>query len=304
MRYQVSPETLVAQSAAQAPPLTASSAVTTALLSMIVVVPASVEGPARRRTAQLVIRSAVSGVGGSATVDAGAGAISALGARLLDASGAELPVGGATLSQLGRLDLSGIDRRVRDAEISVACDVTSPLYGATGAAVLFGPQKGASPDDVRVLDAALRRFAEVALRDFGIDLQAMPGSGAAGGLGAGLVVGAGARIEPGFPIVAQAVGLEEKIAAADVVITGEGRLDEQTPFGKTAAGVARMAHAHGKRVVAIAGTIDASFDESSGLFDATVSATPEGVGVEAAMREARGLVASAAERAVREFVSR
>src|SRR5207248_7542728 len=128
-------------------------------------------------------------------------------------------------------------------EIIVASDVTSPLHGPTGAAVLFGPQKGASPDDVRTLDGALQQFADVVQRQFAINLQAMPGSGAAGGLGSGLVVAAGARIEPGFPIVAEATDLEDNIAAADIVITGEGRLDEQTPYGKTAAGVARIAHA-------------------------------------------------------------
>ena len=242
------------------------------------------------------------GVGGSATVDAGAGAITALGARLRDASTADLPLGGAALLRLDRIYLNRLDARVRAAEIVVATDVTSPLCGPAGAAMLFGPQKGASPDDVHVLDAALRRFAEVVLRDFGFDLQSMPGSGAAGGLGAGLVVAAGARIEAGFPLVAEAVALEEKIAAADIVITGEGRLDEQTPYGKTAAGVARMARARGKRVIAIAGTIDPSFDASSGLFDAAVAATPKGMTVEEAMRSARSLVSAASERVATDFV--
>ncbi len=242
------------------------------------------------------------GVGGSATVDAGAGAISALGGRLRDASSADLALGGAALSRLDRIYLNRFDPRARDAEIIVASDVTSPLYGPTGAAELFGPQKGASPDDVLILDAALRHFAEVVLRDFAIDLQAIAGSGAAGGLGAGLVVAAGAHIEPGFPIVGEAVGLEQKIAVADLVITGEGRLDEQTPFGKTAAGVARMARTQGKRVVAIAGTIDQSFDRSSGLFDAAVAATPEGMSTAEAIDAARELVGATAERALREFV--
>src|SRR5206468_3832809 len=163
-------------------------------------------------------RHMIVGVGGSATVDAGAGAITLLGARLVDASHNELPPGGAALADLDRIDLTRIHPRLQDAEIIVASDVTSPLHGPTGAAALFGPQKGASPDDVPVLDAALRHFADVVLRQFAIDLQAIPGSGAAGGLGAGLVVAAHARIEAGFPIVAQAAGLEAKIAAADIVI--------------------------------------------------------------------------------------
>ncbi len=241
------------------------------------------------------------GVGGSATVDAGAGAMQALGARLFDASGVELPPGGAPLARLDRIDLSRRDERLSRAHVRVACDVTNTLCGPRGAAAVFGLQKGASPRDIATLDAALARFAAVVQRQSGIDSRSMPGGGAAGGLAAGLVVVAGATIEPGFPIVAAAVGLEEKIAAADVVITGEGRLDAQTAYGKTAAGVARIARAHGKCIVAIAGSIDPDYDVSSGPFDLAISATPDGVPLDQAMCDAASFLRAAAERAARQL---
>jgi glycerate kinase len=245
----------------------------------------------------------VVGVGGSATVDAGAGAMQALGARLLDAEDNELERGGAALARLKRIDLSSRDPALAAAEVTVASDVTNTLCGPGGAATVFGPQKGASPDDARVLDAALSHFADVALRDHGIDLRAMPGSGAAGGLGAGLVLVAGATIKPGFDIVAQAVGLADRIAAADVVITGEGRLDSQTAFGKTAAGVSRIARQLGTPVGVVAGTVKADFDPGAGLFDAVVAASPEGMPEDEAIARAPELVAAAASRIMSDLVA-
>ncbi len=240
------------------------------------------------------------GVGGSATVDAGAGAMQALGARLLDAAGNDLPLGGAALFRLESIDLSGCDARLAEASVRVASDVTGTLCGSAGAAVMFGPQKGASAEDVEVLERALLRFAEGVRRDFGIDLLAMPGSGAAGGLGAGLVVAAGATIEPGFPIVAEAVRLDARIAAADVVITGEGRLDAQTAYGKVAAGVAAMARRHGKRVIVVAGHVDAGFAPDPGMFTSVAVATPADMALDEAMRRAGELVRAATARAVRD----
>jgi glycerate kinase len=239
----------------------------------------------------------VVGVGGSATVDGGAGAMQALGARLLDAKGADLPHGGALLTRLDRIDLTGVDPRLASAEVRVASDVTNTLCGWQGAAAVFGPQKGASPDAVRVLDAALLHFAQVALRDAGVDLLDVSGGGAAGGLGAGLMLVAGATIEPGFALVAEAAGLDARIARCDAVITGEGRLDEQTAFGKTAHGVAKLARRHGKPVAVIAGSIDAGYDASGGVFDLVEAATPPGMHVADAMRDAPRLVREAAARA-------
>jgi glycerate kinase len=229
-------------------------------------------------------------------VDAGAGAMQALGARLLDADGIELPPGGAALASLERIDLSACDPRLIDVDVTVASDVTNPLYGPRGAAFVFGPQKGAAPDDVRGLDAALANFAAVVRRDLGIDLQGIPGSGAAGGLGCGLIVAAGARIVRGFDVVAEACELDRRIAAADAVVTGEGRLDDQTPYGKTAAGVAAIARRHGKRVICIAGTVHESFNAPM-MFDAIESAAMPGMAVEEAMRRGAALVCDAAKRA-------
>ncbi|MHB8684228.1 MAG: glycerate kinase [Dehalococcoidia bacterium] len=236
------------------------------------------------------------GVGGSATVDGGAGAVQALGGRLLDGSGAGLPPGGAPLARLERIDLAGVDRRLAGARLRVASDVRNRLCGAEGAAAVFGPQKGASAADIGVLDAALARFAEVVRRQSGIDLLSLEGGGAAGGLAAGLRM-LGASVEPGFALVASAVGLDGQVARADIVITGEGRLDAQTSYGKTAAGVAGMARAHGKRAIAVAGSI--ADGDARAIFDVAVAATPPGMAVADAMRDAAALVRAAAARAVR-----
>ena len=243
-------------------------------------------------------RRIIVGVGGSATVDGGAGAMQALGARLLDVAGQELPPGGGPLSRLDRIDVTKRDPRLAAVEIDVACDVTNTLCGPRGAAAVFGPQKGASPATVDALDAALRHFAEVVRRDLGVDVLKLTGGGAAGGLAAGLMAFARARIAAGFDVVATTVGLERKIAAADMVVTGEGRLDAQTAFGKTAAGVARMARAHGKPVAIVAGTIETG-SAAADAFDAVESAASPGMPLATAMRDAASLARASAARAVR-----
>lgn len=242
------------------------------------------------------------GVGGSATVDGGGGALQALGVRLLDDDGADLPPGGAPLARLARIDLSGIDRRLAATRVRVACDVTNALCGPRGAAAVFGPQKGASPADVAVLDAALARFAEAARRDAGIDVLALAGGGAAGGLAAGLTI-AGAHIERGFDVVAEATGFEAKVAAADAVIAGEGRLDGQTAYGKTASGVAALARTHGKPVGCVAGGIAADYDVGSSPFEAVEVSSPASMAVEEAMRRAEELVRAAAARVAARMVA-
>jgi glycerate kinase len=239
--------------------------------------------------------SIIVGVGGSATVDGGAGALQALGARLLDRDGRALLPGGGALAQLDRIDMSAVDARLRATRMRVASDVTNPLCGPEGAAAVFGPQKGASPADVTTLDAALPHFAEIVARDGGIDVLSLPGGGAAGGLAAGLAA-LGATIEPGFALVAAATGLEAKVAAADIVITGEGRLDAQTAYGKTAGGVAAMARAHGKRVAVIAGSIDPAYDAASGVFDLAERIAAIDMPIDEAMRRAHELVRAAAAR--------
>jgi len=236
------------------------------------------------------------GVGGSATVDGGAGAMQALGVRLLDAGGSDLASGGASLARLDRIDIAARDARLARAVIRVASDVTNTLCGPAGAAAMFGPQKGASPDDVQALAAALRHFARIVERDCGVDVLGLSGGGAAGGLAAGLAAVAGATIEPGFNLVAAAVGLEATIAAADVVITGEGRLDAQTAYGKTVGGVGALARKYGKRAIVLAGSVDATYAASRSTFDIVESVLQPGMSAEDAMRDASRLLAAAAKR--------
>lgn len=195
------------------------------------------------------------GIGGSATLDAGAGLLQALGVRLLDAEGRELPPGGAALSRLERIDVAGLDARLATCGLEVACDVDNPLTGPNGAAAVFGPQKGATPAMVAELDAALTRFAQVLEAHCGRSVAGVPGAGAAGGLGAALLGLLGASLRRGSERVADAIGLDAAIAGADLVITGEGRLDSQTVQGKTALGVVRVAARHGCPVIAIAGSL-------------------------------------------------
>jgi glycerate 2-kinase len=193
------------------------------------------------------------GVGGSASTDGGAGMLRALGARVLDARGNDLDEGGTALGSAAALDLSGLDPGLADASIALACDVDNPLTGPTGAAAVYGPQKGADADLVVTLDRALTTWADVVATATGRDLRETPGAGAAGGIGFGAVAVLGARLRPGAGVVQQLTGLEEAMAGVDLVITGEGALDTQTLNGKAPAGVAEAARRAGVPVVAVAG---------------------------------------------------
>lgn len=197
-----------------------------------------------RGTGELILRACRDGattvlvcVGGSATTDGGAGMAQAVGIGLLDVGGTEVPSGGAGLLQLARIDARGLDPAVRSARFVVACDVDNPLLGPSGAATVYGPQKGAGPDDVLLLDRALGHLAALVHRDLGIDVRDLPGAGAAGGLGAGLVAFLGAHLRPGVEVVMDALDLRRRIAAADLAITGEGRLDEASMRGKVPSGI-------------------------------------------------------------------
>ncbi|UMV48521.1 glycerate kinase [Paenibacillus macerans] len=201
------------------------------------------------------IKRIIIGIGGSATNDGGAGMAEALGARFLDADGRELPRGGGALKRLERIDISALDPRLRQVNLIVACDVTNPLCGEHGASHVFGPQKGATPEMVRQLDAGLAHYADIAKRQLGKDVRDIPGAGAAGGLGAGLLIFTQAVLRKGIEIVIEYTGLKQKVAAADVVFTGEGGIDFQTKFGKTPYGVAKAAKEAGKKVIAVAGYI-------------------------------------------------
>jgi glycerate kinase len=204
-------------------------------------------------------RSLIVAIGGSATNDAGAGALQALGAGLFDEAGAPLGPGGGSLARLARIDLDTLDPRLAGADIRVACDVANPLYGPDGASAVFGPQKGATPAMVAELDANLLRFAEVLRRDTGLDVRKTPGAGAAGGLGAGLLA-CGGRLVPGIELVLDAVAFDEKVLGAAAVLTGEGRIDAQTPGGKVIAGVVTRAKRAGVPVIAFAGSVEPGFE--------------------------------------------
>jgi glycerate kinase len=198
-------------------------------------------------------------IGGSATNDAGAGALQALGACLLDRTGGPIGLGGESLADLASIDLSTLDPRLAKVEVRAACDVTNPLCGPRGASAVFGPQKGASPEMVEQLDANLRRFADVLRRDVGLDVFDLAGGGAAGGLGAALVA-CGGRLVPGIDLVLKAVRFDEKARGATAIFTGEGRIDAQTPEGKVIAGLAARAARVGVPLVAFAGSVRPGFE--------------------------------------------
>jgi glycerate kinase len=213
-------------------------------------------------------RRIIVGLGGSATNDGGAGMAQALGARLLDANGRELPPGGAALARLERIDVAGLDARLAECSVLGATDVRNPLIGPEGASMVYGPQKGATLEIARELDAAIAHYAEIIERDLGVPVADEPGAGAAGGLGAGLIAFLGAGIRPGIELVAEVVRLRERIRGADLVVTGEGRLDVQTQYGKTVAGVARMAKEEGVPVIAVPGALGDGWESVQALFEA------------------------------------
>jgi glycerate kinase len=241
-------------------------------------------------------RHFIVGIGGSATNDGGAGMAQALGYHLLDESGLELPPGGLALKRLARIHVGGVHANWKESEVDVACDVTNPLTGPSGASAVYGPQKGATPEVVAELDAALHHFAEIIRRDLGVDVEPLPGAGAAGGLGAGLVAFSGARLQPGAEIVMAALDLDRRLTGAQLVITGEGRLDSQTArFGKGPAAVARHAKNAGIPVVAIGGSV-ADETELRLLFDGLEATVIEPGSLDDAIAQARPLLVRAATR--------
>ncbi len=241
-------------------------------------------------------RRLIIGLGGSATNDGGAGMAQALGVRLTDDDGHDLPRGGAALARLARIDVNDLDKRLRNCEILGATDVTNPLCGPHGASAVYGPQKGASPADVEELDAALAHYAAIIERDLGKRVSEVPGAGAAGGIGAGLLAFLDAEMRSGADLVAETVGLADRIAAAGLVITGEGRLDTQTAFGKTVATVARLARAQRRPVVALAGSIDDAPAACAALgLEAALAIAPADLPEAEAMARASELLAAATE---------
>lgn len=198
------------------------------------------------------------GIGGSATNDGGAGMVQALGIHLLDKDEKEISYGGAQLSLLDRIDISQADKRIKESKILIASDVQNPLCGDTGASRIYGPQKGATEEMIVTLDSALSHFADIIKRDLGKDIKDIPGAGAAGGLGAGLMAFLNAELKPGIDIIINHVCLEEKIKDADLIITGEGEISSSTIYGKTPIGVAKVAKKYQIPVVSISALIDDS----------------------------------------------
>ncbi|BBQ77002.1 glycerate kinase [Raoultella ornithinolytica] len=203
------------------------------------------------------VQQIIIGIGGSATNDGGAGMVQALGGKLLTADNQQIASGGGALEQLARIDLSELDSRLADCRIDVACDVTNPLTGPEGATAVFGPQKGATAEMIVRLDRALAHYARIIQRDLAVDVLHLEGGGAAGGMGAALYAFCGARLRPGIEIVTDALHLAELVADADLVITGEGRIDSQTIHGKVPVGVAKVAQRYNVPVIAIAGSLTA-----------------------------------------------
>lgn len=233
------------------------------------------------------VRRIVLGLGGSATNDGGAGLLAALGVRFLDRAGQELALGGAALASLSQIDLTGLDTRLAQVEVMVAADVDNPLCGPRGASAVFGPQKGASPAQVEQLDAALAHYADVMAATLGEDLRDYPGVGAAGGLGFAARAVLRAAFRPGVELVAELSGLAAAVEGADLVITGEGRLDGQSLHGKTPVGVARIARAAGVPVIALAGSLGEGYQRlyAEGI-GAAFSLAPGPLSLEQAMQQA------------------
>ena len=242
-------------------------------------------------------RDILLGIGGSATNDCGMGMAAALGVRFLNVTGDLVDHGGGNLGEVAIIDISQLDARIRETKIRVACDVSNPLTGPTGASHVYGPQKGADSEMAEKLDRHLHQFAGVIRKQLGKEVESITGSGAAGGLGAGLMAFLDGELVEGVAAIAGKTGLEEAVAKADLVITGEGKIDSQTQYGKTPFGVARVAKKHGKPVIAIAGSIGEGADVlyEKGI-DAIVSILDRPLSLEEAIQKTPVLLEATGER--------
>jgi glycerate kinase len=247
------------------------------------------------------VASITLGLGGSATTDGGAGLLAALGVRLLDGRDRELPPGGGALSTLARIDADGLDPRLAEVRLTIASDVTNPLCGTMGAAATYGPQKGCDPAAVAELDAALAAWGASIEHATGRVVADLPGAGAAGGTTAALLGFTNALVRPGVEVVAELVGLADALEAADLVITGEGRADEQTLSGKAAMGVARLARSRNAPVILLCGGLGpgAAALDASGVFAVVQPVGDRPMSLDEAMADTERLLANAAERVAR-----
>lgn len=242
-------------------------------------------------------------IGGSATTDGGTGLFRALGARFLDARGGQLPDGGGALRDLETIDLSGVDPRIHEVTWRIACDVTNPLTGPSGAAAVFGPQKGADPGQVEILEAGLGRLAQVLVRETGRDIAQVAGMGAAGGLASCLAATCAVELVPGWELVADVLGIHRILADADLVLTGEGRLDTQSLAGKVVNGV-RLASPHTADVIVIAGSVQLEENqiEQAGLL-AAYSIAPGPASLEELSGNASGLIRATSYNVMRSYLA-
>lgn len=245
-------------------------------------------------------RKFIVGIGGSATVDGGAGMLQALGVKLLDDNDKEIDFGGGNLDKLKNLDISSIDSRLKECEFLVACDVTNPLIGENGAAKIYGPQKGATNEMVEILEENLTRFLQVVSEHFNKDYSNVPGSGAAGGLGFALISFLNGKLIKGIDIVINETKLEDHIKNADLIITGEGKIDKQTSFGKTPIGVSKLGKKYGIPVIALAGALGDDIDTlyNHGI-TSLFSIVKSPVSLEYAIENAYSLISDTTERVFR-----
>ena len=252
------------------------------------------------------VSSLLIGIGGSATNDGGAGMAEALGIRLLDASGRSLERGGAALINLASIDMSGKDPRIESTEFLVACDVQNTLCGVQGASAVYGPQKGARLSDVALLDKALLHFGGTIQSSLGINVLELPGGGAAGGLGAGLVAFCGAQLKRGIDLVLQLTSFEDHLQGARLVVTGEGRIDQQVRFGKALSGVIGQAKHHHLPVVAVVGSMEGSRDLylSDGFLDDLESLVDTQTSTADAMRKAQFCVTEKTKLLIQRYLNR
>ena len=241
-------------------------------------------------------------LGGSATNDAGAGLLRALGIRLLDKNGEDLPSGGIHLINLETIDVTNADPRLKETEVIIATDVTNPLLGPNGATAIYGPQKGASPTVVRKLDAALTQFANIIKRDFGLDLAEYPGAGAAGGVGAGLLAFTNSTFQSGIDLICDMLHVDKHFLDTNLIITGEGQIDRSTVFNKAPVGIARRAKSFGIPVIALAGSLgDGYRDVYSEGINAVVCILDRPISLRESVDQTYQLLSAATERSLRLF---
>jgi len=258
-----------------------------------------IRGALDRKVKQIIL-----GIGGSATNDGGKGMAEALGVRFLDGQGMELAPGGGSLILLEEIDLAGLDPRLAEVEFQVACDVTNPLTGPNGAAFVYAPQKGANLSMVLQLDQGLANFARVIKAQFGIEINDLPGAGAAGGLGGGLVAFLGAKLISGIELVMTATNFREYLADATLVFTGEGRIDAQSAYGKTISGIGKAALANNVPVIAIAGSLDQGYEAVYQVGISGVSAIiSKPMNLKEAIANANQLIAAATNQSLRLFLA-